>query len=327
MIGRSLTVVRDPVLPKELDAQAVYHLPPRDPSDTYYRMRTDRNLGWITPAEQQRLRGATIGIAGCGGMGGMLGSIFVRLGVGEIRISDCEVFDESNINRQFAATRRTVGQSKALTTAAAIREISDDTHLVVYPQGVCEETVDSFTKGCDIICDEIEFWAVGARILLHQQARRHGVTVFNCNTVGFSTRLFKFTPDSQTMEQRLDMDYEMAMKLQRVCQHGIATEEQRRRVMMSVISGLVPELPEYSPQDPEYQARKVVLARLMREGRASIIATNPPLASGFLADHILLHLLDNYGLVKRTYKQVPPVPSYLIFDAALLSASVRQVEP
>ncbi len=302
------------------DASKVIRLTPKDEDAAYYRERTDRNIGWITPAEQELLKGSIVGIAGCGGMGAQLAEKFLRLGVGEIRIADSEAFDISNINRQFAATRKTVGVSKALATAQMLREVSDDTTIVVYKEGITVDTVDAFTSGCDVICDEIEFWAVGPRILLHQQARKLNVPVFNCNTVGFGTRLFLFTPESATMEDLLCMTLTEAMQLSSRIQNKTATKAEVAKVMESVLRGLVPELPTYRKNGED---RSHVRERLFNEGKASIIATNPPMATGFLADRVLFHLLRNSG-VDRNIVPTPVMPAYLYFDAAHMETRIVQ---
>ncbi|TSC89202.1 MAG: molybdopterin and thiamine biosynthesis dinucleotide-utilizing enzyme [Parcubacteria group bacterium Gr01-1014_3] len=309
------------VLPKKLKLDTIYRIGPRNADEKYYWERVDRNIGWITKTEQEVLRKTVIGIAGCGGMGGQLAEKFLRLGVGEIRIADCEVFDISNINRQFAATRFTVGKSKAFETARMLREISDDFTLEVYPQGISEETVDQFISGCDVVCDEIEFWAVGARILLHQQARKFKRPVFNCNTVGFGTRLFLFTHDSQTMEDCLGLSYQKAKLLQEKIQSRKASKDEIHEVMNSVLNGLVPAIPEYCAEESDYQNVIRLKERLFNEGKASIIATNPPMATGFLADRVLLHLLAS-SAIKRTAIETPKMPGYLYFDAAKMKAEI-----
>jgi|SRR5665213_425349 len=296
-----------------------YRLLPQSADEKYYRERTDRNIGWITKAEQDSLKHAVVGIAGCGGMGGLIAATLVRIGIGEVRIADNEVFDTSNINRQFAATRRSIGKSKADETAKMIREISDDTTLVVYPQGINEQSVSHFLEGCDVVCDEIEFWAVGARILLHQKARALGVSVFNCNTVGFGTRLFLFEPDGYTMEEQLGLSFERAMELQQKIQSRTATAADIKIVMDALIAGLIVELPEYSADTTIYSTVETGLKRLVEEGRAPIIGTNPPMASGFLSDHVLFYLLRN-SAVKRNVVRPPKAPGYLCFDAGLLEA-------
>jgi len=303
-------------LPTDPDPKATYWLVPKDTDDLYYWERVDRNVGWITKEEQELLRRSTIGIAGCGGIGGQLAEKFLRLGVGEIRITDVENFDVTNINRQFAACRRTVGKSKAFETARMVREISDDSSILVYPQGICEDTVERFVSGCDVICDCLEFWAVGARILLDKVMREHNLSMFNAPTIGFGTRVFFFTPTSATMEDCLGLTLEEGYELQRAIQGKKATPEMIRKAMDSVIRGLLPELPEYYQGNREYFNK-----RLFEEGRASIIATNPPMATGVYAGRVLLHLLRNSG-VKRNIVEPPEMPGYLYIDHATMESKV-----
>lgn len=306
-------------LPDHLSMDFVYRVTPRDAFTQYYLERTDRNIGWITRKEQDLLHRSVIGIAGCGGMGGLLANIFLRLGVGEVRIADCEVFDESNINRQYAARRGTIGKSKALETARMVRAVSDDAALVVFPQGITEATADQFVDNCDVVCDEVEFWSLGSRLLLHRSARDAGVTVFNCNTVGFGTRLFRFDPKGYKAEDIVGLSYAEARLLQNAVQSRQASKLEAGELMKRMIRGFVPELPEYCPGDPGHSTVESALDRLITEGRAAIIATNPPMAAGFLADHVLLYLLRNSGIERATVTP-PPAPGYLYFDALFMQA-------
>jgi molybdopterin/thiamine biosynthesis adenylyltransferase len=313
-----LKVIESTDLPHAPLRSTVYRLTPKDADEGYYRERTDRHLGWITSAEQEIIRNSKVGIAGCGGMGGLDVPILTRLGVGEVRIADSENFEVSNINRQFGASRTSVGMSKAFETARLTRAISDDLTLVVYPQGITEETVDHFLDGCDLVCDEIELLALDARILLHARARARGISLFNCNTVGFSTTIFLYTPKSMTIEAALGITYDEARTL--VARSRSGEEAATARILAAMMKCTVPRLPEYSPA--ERQANRAALyARIEKERKAPIIATNPPMASGFLADRILLYLLKNSG-VERAIAEVPPMPGYLHFDAATMESRI-----
>ena len=320
---REPSVVECYDLPQYLDPEAVYALLPK--THTGYWERVDRNLGWITRDEQELLRAMVIPVAGCGGMGAQLAEKFVRLGVGEIRISDIENFDSSNINRQLAATRNTIGKSKAFETARVLRNIADDSTLVVYPQGIVPETADAFVAGADVVCDEIEFWAIGARILLHIAARKAGIGVLNCNTVGFGTRLFLFTPKSKTIESTLGYTLHEALELEARFRAKTVRRDETKRLMEAILAGLVPELPNYTVPESAFGNSGMVRRRLLDEEAAPIIATNPPLATGFLADWTLLHLLRN-SHDRPHIADLPETPGYLYFDAAQMMAKVVRPE-
>ena len=60
----------------------------------------ERNLGLISPEEQERLAKTTIAIAGCGGVGGVHAHTLARLGIGGFRLCDPDEFSLANFNRQ-----------------------------------------------------------------------------------------------------------------------------------------------------------------------------------------------------------------------------------
>jgi molybdopterin/thiamine biosynthesis adenylyltransferase len=307
------------ILPQNPHEGSVYRLVPHETTTPIYAERTDRNIGWITQNEQELLRTKVVGIAGCGGMGGLVASILLRLGVGEIRIADMETFDVSNINRQFAANRHTIGKSKAFETAKMLREIANDTVIEVYPMGINEDCVEDFTQGCDIICDEIEFWAIGSRILLHKFCRKNNVQIFNSPTVGHRAYIFKFTPDSMRIEEVLGMEYEEAIVLQLGLQGDIRLgDDTIQKIMNAMIRFAAPEIPEYMADTNIYSTVHAIKKRLKEKVQASIIASNPPMAAGFLSNHVLFDLLQSSS-IERNFVHAPPMPGYVFFDAGLLT--------
>ena len=318
---KQLNIVEAYDLPSNPDADSIYVLLPKNFSQSYYDERTDRNIGWITKEEQEMLRNSVVGVAGCGGMGGHLAATLVRLGVGEVRIADCELFDVSNINRQFAATSETVGKSKAFETARMLRQISKDSKIVVYPKGISSDVVEHFVTGCNIISDEIEFWELAACIELHQCARRQNISLINAVTVGFSVFLFYFTPHSKTVEEMLGISLEEAIDLGKKIKEKPQDEAAVEKVMENVIRVFAPEIPQYYSKNVLHDDRKICLERLRENGWVSIIATNPLFASGFTADRILLELLGKFGL-KRDIVLTPATPGYLGIDAATMKVKI-----
>lgn len=296
-----------------------FTLVPNSFNKSVYYERTDRNLGWITEREQEILQLSTVAIAGCGGMGGLLAAILLRAGVGHIKIADLEVFDISNLNRQFAANQNSIGLPKVIETARMLRSITEDTQISVYPDGISPTTITSFLEDASVICDEIEFWAVGARLRLHQHLKK-GAVIFNANSVGMGTRLFRFTAQSQyKMRDILGIDPVEADQLESLSQKS---PDVRQRILSSIIKGLVPELPEYMFHTELFSNRSEVHRRLFDEGRAPILASNPPMATGFLANHIILEILRQKSPLHRNVEYPPDMPGYLYFDAALMSAKV-----
>ncbi len=288
----------------------MYVLSAVDRGDEYYQSRTNRNIGWITPEEQNILRQSCVAIAGTGGMGGLVAQSMVRLGIGEIRIADPEVFDLSNMNRQVACMQNAIGRSKAIETANLLRTITDDYKLVVYPEGIGPDTVEGFVRGADVIVDEIEFWNIGSCVRMHQEARAIDIPIFNCLTVGFATYLHLFTSKSMHVEKMLNMNLVDAERLERSVLDGSIQDSIRQHMAEVILECFIPSLPAYY-REPN----TLVMDRLTKEGVASIIATNPPVAAGIVANQVLLQLLAKGG-VARNIPPVPVSPGYMFFDAA-----------
>jgi molybdopterin/thiamine biosynthesis adenylyltransferase len=302
------------------DLNCIYTLVPIKHLADFYAERVNRNLGWISSEEQEILHQSVVGIAGCGGMGGVVAELLLRVGVGEIRIADPEIFDSTNIHRQIAAGINTVGLSKAVETARRLRTITDDTKIVVYPQGITEETAEHFVEGCHLVLDEVEAFAVFARILLHKMAREKNVDIFNCNSIGAGTRLFWFTSDTIHIEEILKLSYQEAKIINTEIQQKSLSKESIKEIGYKVVNALVPELPEYCANDSDFSNKTEVLKRV-ENGQASILATNPYGSASFLANHVIFHLL-RHSRVKRNIIRPVKMIGYLYRDDLLLQAKV-----
>lgn len=267
----------------------------------------DRNLGVITPDEQQTLHDASVSIAGCGGMGGLVAVTCARLGIRRIKIADNQSFDHSNLNRQYSARFETIGRNKAEITAADIRAIfGSQIKVVSYSGGVCRDNVVRFVDGASIILDEIEFYEKRARMMLHQAARAGGVSVLNCNVVGFGTRIFKFTPESMTMEEFLGLDPDTPLD-----------EDE--------ISRLIDRL---APQPPPDITPDTILSWVKNPDPAKrkvpIFGGTPPISSGILAVRMVLEILGPRAFQSRPWlQQLPVMPGYAYFDAGRFIAGVH----
>ena len=264
----------------------------------YWEM-IDRNLGVITTTEQQKLQNSCIGIAGCGGMGGIAAAWLARNGVGHIKIADNQVFDVSNLNRQFAAKLHTIGQNKAEATFKEMRQITEETQIDVFPEGVNANNIEQFVKGCDIICDEIEFFELKPRIMLHKLAREKNVPVLNCNVVGWGTRIFKFLPKGFTMEEFLEADENTQLN---------------EGVVMRMVNRLAPDLPKDISQE-------ILRDWVVKKHKAPIFGGTPLLSAGVLMIRLCLDLI---GYQDRPWiSELPPMPAYGFIDASRFISYIK----
>ncbi|MBK3018850.1 hypothetical protein FKK32_30530, partial [Klebsiella pneumoniae] len=118
-----------------------------------YERAFSRNIGWVTPEEQQRLRRARVAIAGLGGVGGAHILTLSRLGVANFNIADFDEFDVHNMNRQAGAFMSTMGQSKLKVMERMALDVNPESHIRLFPEGVQDHNLDDFLKDVDVYVD------------------------------------------------------------------------------------------------------------------------------------------------------------------------------
>ncbi len=149
-----------------------------------YEQMFQRNIGIFTPEEQEKIANLKVAIAGAGGLGGELAHLLVRLGVMNIKLCDPEVFEVSNINRQFACYVDTIGMNKANAVAKELLRINPEINLEVWDYGIDPENAARFVEGSDVVIDAIEFFSIAYSIELQEEARRQNKWVMTAQIVG-----------------------------------------------------------------------------------------------------------------------------------------------
>lgn len=173
--------------------------------DEFYREAFARNIGLLTEDEQVRLRGATIAIAGLGGVGGIHATTLIRLGIERFHLADMDNFEVVNINRQAGATMETMGRPKTTGLKNLLLDINPHAEITLFESGVTEETVDAFLDGVDAVIDGIDFFDIETRRLLYRQAAKRGLFVFSAGPIGFGSSLLVFDPQGMTFDDYFDL--------------------------------------------------------------------------------------------------------------------------
>jgi molybdopterin/thiamine biosynthesis adenylyltransferase len=166
-----------------------------------YEQAFARNIGWVTPDEQQRLRGKRVAIAGGGGVGGVHLLTLARLGIGSFHIADFDSFDIPNFNRQVGATMSTVGQAKVDVMARMARDINPELEITVFEQGVNQDNLDQFLDGVDLYVDALDFFAFDARRDTFAACARLGIPATTAAPLGMGAAMLNFMPGKMTFEE------------------------------------------------------------------------------------------------------------------------------
>lgn len=171
-----------------------------------YEAAFARNIGWVTEAEQQRLRRMRIAIAGMGGVGGVHLVTLARLGVGAFSLSDFDTFDIVNFNRQAGAMVSTLGRPKVEVLEEMARDINPELNIRSFPEGVSEANLDDFLEGVDLYVDGLDFFCFEARKAMFAACERRGVPAVTAAPLGLGVAFLAFLPGGMSFEDYFCLD-------------------------------------------------------------------------------------------------------------------------
>ena len=165
-----------------------------------YDAAFSRNIGWVTEAEQARLRQSRVAIGGLGGVGGVHLLTLARLGIGRFSIADFDTFDIVNFNRQVGATVHSLERPKIDVLAEMALAINPEIDLRAFPMGITTETLDAFLDGADVYVDGLDFFAFDARRMTFKACEEKGIPVITAAPLGMGAALLVFGPGGMSFE-------------------------------------------------------------------------------------------------------------------------------
>ena len=158
-----------------------------------------RNLGALTEQECAVLRTKTVLVAGCGGLGGYLIEMLLRLGVGTIRAADGDCFEASNLNRQLLSSPLSLGQSKADAAARRAALVNPDVRFVPISQFVMTENAAELIQGCDAVLDALD--NIQARRLLAHACAEAGIPLIHGAICAWSAQAAVVMPGDDLIDR------------------------------------------------------------------------------------------------------------------------------
>ena len=101
---------------------------------------------------QKKLLKSTVLIVGVGGLGSPTALYLAASGVGHIILSDSDIVEESNIQRQIIYETTDIGFKKAAQATKKLRKLNPNITITTYPM-LTRENVDSAVSQADIVLD------------------------------------------------------------------------------------------------------------------------------------------------------------------------------
>lgn len=165
-----------------------------------YNIAFRRNLGFLSPQEQERLRNARVAVAGLGGTGGAQVHALARLGIGRFNLADPDTFELVNFNRQIGATMQTIGRRKTDVMFELVKSINPEADVRLFEEGISPVNISDVLDGVDVVVDSLDFYCFKERFLLYRNARERGIWVLTSPPLGFGFTLLLFDPKGMSFE-------------------------------------------------------------------------------------------------------------------------------
>jgi len=163
----------------------------------FFPKRYQRQRAVFGNLQQLRLLQARVAIVGCGGLGGSIFEMLVRLGVGHLLVIDPDFFVESNLNRQSLATSANLGRDKVEVAAEWGRLVNPVIDIEPLNQVFQSSEAEDRLSTCDLVFDALD--SIPARLELALLCDRHNLMLIHGAVAGWYGQAASVAPGSAKM--------------------------------------------------------------------------------------------------------------------------------
>ena len=118
--------------------------------------RYERNGTSINEADQAVLQKKRVCIIGCGGLGGFIAEMLLRVGVLKLTLIDPDVFDETNLNRQLFSTEFGIGKPKVVEAKKRLLMVDKNAEIRAMEEELDDTNADRLLAGHDVVVDALD---------------------------------------------------------------------------------------------------------------------------------------------------------------------------
>jgi len=143
-------------------------------------------------AGQEKLKRASVVIAGSGGLGLPAAVYLVAAGVGKLRIIDHDKVELSNLNRQILHWDKDLGQKKVESAGEKLSQMNGNVTIEMVGETIDESNVVKLTDGFNVIIDAMD--NMETRFLLNKAAIKHSTLFVHGAVYGLEGRAMTIIP-------------------------------------------------------------------------------------------------------------------------------------
>ncbi|MEM5766556.1 MAG: ThiF family adenylyltransferase [Candidatus Aenigmatarchaeota archaeon] len=160
---------------------------------------TKKLFGFYSSSDISKIKKMRIGIFGIGATGQLTSLLFARFGVENLFLVDGDVFEPSNIGRQFLCFHSTLNKKKVEVTKNFLEDINPSINVTIYDRNVDEKLLEEVCKEVHFLHDAADSWS--ARAIIHRYGRKNMKICFTTAVEGFEGRYTSFFPDDPSWDE------------------------------------------------------------------------------------------------------------------------------
>ncbi|MDD4255320.1 MAG: HesA/MoeB/ThiF family protein [Methanofollis sp.] len=142
---------------------------------------------------QEKLKRATVFVAGAGGLGCPVALYLAAAGIGHIRIADCDTVETTNLNRQVLHWDRDVGRAKVASAGEKLAAVNPEIEVETARVVIDASNVADLAGDADVIVDAMDNFET--RYLLNEVALARGIPLVHGAISGFFGQATTIIPE------------------------------------------------------------------------------------------------------------------------------------
>lgn len=165
----------------------------------YMDQRYIRNLNALTEEDCKLLQTKKICVVGCGGLGGYIIELLLRIGVGKITAIDGDIFEESNLNRQLFSDETVLGIKKTEVATIRATKVNSRVKFEGIQTFLTKENSQDLIKGHDVVIDALD--NIESRKILANTCDSCGVPMIHGAINGWVAQVTVLMPGSGLIDK------------------------------------------------------------------------------------------------------------------------------
>jgi molybdopterin/thiamine biosynthesis adenylyltransferase len=141
-----------------------------------------RNMKSFSLSDQATLLRSKASIVGLGGLGGAVTEILARLGIGTLNLIDGDIFEESNLNRQYLCRESLISTPKADAAAKRVKEIRSSATVFHHRKYLNEDNASGIIEDSDVVIDCLD--SLSGRFILEKASKKAGCRLVSAAVAG-----------------------------------------------------------------------------------------------------------------------------------------------